>query len=142
MCARFTLRRKLNLVLQELAELMLDSVGDWDPTPAFNICPTQKLAAVRPTADASRREVAPLKVGLIPSWSKDPKITSSCIYARGERVATKPASRSAFKKRRRLIAAAPGHPSALDSQAPTASPFLTSSFPGDRFRCSKQDQPR
>jgi putative SOS response-associated peptidase YedK len=42
---------------------------------------------------------------LIPSWSNDPKIAQSCINARAERVATKPAFRSAFKKRRCLILA-------------------------------------
>jgi putative SOS response-associated peptidase YedK len=43
--------------------------------------------------------------GLIPSWSKDPKIATSCINARGETVAEKPAFRSAFKRRRCLILA-------------------------------------
>jgi putative SOS response-associated peptidase YedK len=107
MCARFTLRRRLNLVLQELVEIMLDpaAASDWDPTPAFNICPTQNVAAIRPTADADRNEPVPLKWGLIPSWSNDPKIATSCINARGETVATKPAFRSAFKKRRCLILA-------------------------------------
>jgi putative SOS response-associated peptidase YedK len=84
---------------------MLDPPGDWDPTPAYNVCPTQKVAATRPTADAGRYELVPLKWGLIPSWSKDPKIASSCINARGETVTTKPAFRSAFKKRRCLILA-------------------------------------
>src|SRR2546430_1934658 len=54
MCAPFTLRRQLNLIVQELADLLPRHPGlfDWDPTPAFNICPTQKVAAVRPTTDA------------------------------------------------------------------------------------------
>src|SRR5258708_5840434 len=105
MCACFTLRRRLNLVIQELAEMLPGHSGlfDWDPTPAFNVCPTQLVAAVRPTADAGAPEVVPLKWGLIPSWSKDPKIATSCINARGETVAEKPAFRSAFKRRRCLI---------------------------------------
>ncbi|HEY1378587.1 MAG TPA: SOS response-associated peptidase [Gemmataceae bacterium] len=105
MCARITYR--LNQSLQEMAELMLgdDGPDGWLPTPGYNICPTQMVAAVRVTADAGRRELVPLKWGLIPSWSKDPKIASSCINARAETVATKPAFRSAFKRRRCLLLA-------------------------------------
>jgi putative SOS response-associated peptidase YedK len=67
MCARFTLRRRLNLVIQELAELMPQpGLFDWDPTPCFNVAPTQRVAAVRATADAGGRELVPLKWGLIP----------------------------------------------------------------------------
>src|SRR5690349_14892109 len=57
------------------------------------------VTVVRPTADAGGRELVPLRWGLIPSWSKDPKIATSCINARGETVAEKPAFRTAFKKR-------------------------------------------
>jgi putative SOS response-associated peptidase YedK len=107
MCARFTLRRRLNLLVQQMAELMLDEgvLYDWDPPPRYNIAPTQPLAAVRAGADTGRRELVPLKWGLIPSWAKDPKIAASCINARAETVADKPAFRSAFKRRRCLVLA-------------------------------------
>jgi putative SOS response-associated peptidase YedK len=78
---------------------------DDDPDPAYNISPTQKVAAVRTTADAGRHEIVSLKWGLIPSWSKDPKIATSCINVRAETVAEKPAYRSAFKRRRCLVLA-------------------------------------
>src|SRR5881628_3070461 len=102
MCARYTLTRRLNLVVQEMAELMLDEgvLYDWDPPPRYNIAPTQLVAAVRATADTGRRELVALKWGLIPSWAKDPKIATQCLNARAETVAEKPAFRSAFKKRR------------------------------------------
>jgi putative SOS response-associated peptidase YedK len=107
MCARFTLRRRLNLLIQQMTELLLDEgmLYDWDPPPAYNICPTQRITAVRAAADAGRRELVPLKWGLIPSWSKDPKIATHCINAKAETVATKPAFRSAFKRRRCLVLA-------------------------------------
>ena len=53
----------------------------------------------------TRRELVPLKWGLIPSWAKDAKIGTQCLNARAETVAEKPAFRSAFKKRRCLILA-------------------------------------
>ena len=37
--------------------------------------------------------------GLIPSWSKDPKIGNRLFNARGETIAEKPSFRSAFAKR-------------------------------------------
>ena len=43
--------------------------------------------------------------GLIPSWAKDAKIAYSTINARADTVATKPAFRAAYKKRRCLVLA-------------------------------------
>jgi putative SOS response-associated peptidase YedK len=107
MCARYTLTRRLNLLVQEMAELMLDegAPADYNQPPRYNISPTHQVAAVRPAADAGRRELVPLRWGLIPSWSKDPKIAASCINARAETVAEKPAFRSAFRRRRCLVLA-------------------------------------
>jgi putative SOS response-associated peptidase YedK len=103
MCARFTLRRGLNLIIKEMAELLLRQPDFFDWLPRYNIAPTQLVAAVRPTANTGGRELVPLKWGLIPSWAKDKKIASSLINARAETVAEKPAFRSAFKRRRCLI---------------------------------------
>jgi putative SOS response-associated peptidase YedK len=105
MCARFTLTNRLNRVVQQMVELMLEHGPEWDQGPRYNISPTQLVAAVRAAADAGKRELVPLKWGLIPSWAKDPKIATQCINARAETVATKPSFRSAFKKRRCLILA-------------------------------------
>jgi putative SOS response-associated peptidase YedK len=80
MCARFTLRRRLNLVMQELADALPVGLFDFDPEPAFNVCLTQTLAAVRATPDAGKNELVPLKWGLIPSWSKDPKPEKRCQF--------------------------------------------------------------
>jgi putative SOS response-associated peptidase YedK len=44
-----------------------------------------------------------LRWGLIPSWAKEKKIAASLINARSDTVATKPAFRAAFKRRRCLI---------------------------------------
>jgi putative SOS response-associated peptidase YedK len=46
-----------------------------------------------------------MRWGLVPSWSKDPKAGAPLINARAETVATKPAFRTAFKRRRCLIPA-------------------------------------
>ena len=99
MCGRYTLR----VSPAELAELFA-VINSFDWSPRYNIAPTQSVAAVRAAHDSSGRELALLKWGLIPSWATDPKIGSSLINARAETVAVKPAFRSAFRKRRCLIA--------------------------------------
>jgi putative SOS response-associated peptidase YedK len=87
----------------ELAEIFA-VINSFDWSPRYNIAPTQTVAAVRANPDGKGRELALLKWGLIPSWAKDPKIGSSLINAGAETVATKPAFRSAFRKKRCLIA--------------------------------------
>jgi putative SOS response-associated peptidase YedK len=99
MCGRYTLR----VAPGELAELF-DVITSIDWAPRYNIAPTQTVAAVRANRDGKGRELALLKWGLIPSWAKDAKIGSSLINARTETVAEKPAFRSAFRKKRCLIA--------------------------------------
>ena len=90
--------------------------------PRYNIAPTQEVVAVRATppagaADAAEmgrravgesgagRHLVSLRWGLIPSWAKDPAIGARMINARAETLAEKPAFRSAFRKRRCLVAA-------------------------------------
>lgn len=70
----------------------------------YNIPPTTAIPAVRLNKEA-KREAVRLKWGLIPSWAKDAKMAYSTINARADTVATKPAFRSAYKKRRCLILA-------------------------------------
>ena len=98
MCGRYTLRANLNRILQETGAESLAEL-EWDAR--YNIAPTQYSPVVR--LHEGKRELVPMKWGLIPSWAKDTKIANSCINARADTVATKPAFRSAFKKRRCLI---------------------------------------
>jgi putative SOS response-associated peptidase YedK len=79
---------------------VLNSI-EW--SPRYNIAPTQTVAALRSNEQATGRELALLKWGLIPSWAKDAKIGNSLINARADTVATKPSFRSAFKRKRCLI---------------------------------------
>ena len=51
------------------------------------------------------RQLRTVRWGLVPSWAKDPAIGSRMINARAETVASKPAYRRAFTKRRCLIPA-------------------------------------
>ena len=99
MCGRFTLHSRLNLLLQQFA---IDAGPDW--APRYNIAPTQLSLVVRETAEG-RRELVPLRWGLVPSWAKEPSIGHRMINARAETVAEKPSFRTAFKRRRCIVPA-------------------------------------
>jgi putative SOS response-associated peptidase YedK len=99
MCGRFTLTTPAARLARALK---LSSVPDF--VPRFNIAPTQMVLTVRST-DQDQIEVLFLRWGLIPAWAKDEKIGNQLLNARMETVTSKPAYRSAFKKRRCLIPA-------------------------------------
>jgi putative SOS response-associated peptidase YedK len=69
----------------------------------YNVAPTQQVPIVRQGKES--REIILARWGLIPYWAKDAKIGYSLINARSDTVADKPAFRSAFKRRRCLVAA-------------------------------------
>ena len=71
------------------------------PLPNFNVAPTQQVPVV--VDDPRRFEV--MRWGLVPFWAKDPRIGRRTINARAETVASKPAFRAAFRKRRCLVPA-------------------------------------
>jgi putative SOS response-associated peptidase YedK len=100
MCGRYTLRTKLNVLLSQFAAELAEGV-EWQPR--YNIPPTAPVPIVR--LAEGKRQLALAKWGLIPSWAKDTKIAFSTINSRADTVATKPAFRAAYKKRRCLVLA-------------------------------------
>jgi putative SOS response-associated peptidase YedK len=72
---------------------------------SYNIAPSQKVLTIRLNPETGERSLDPLQWGLVPYWSKDPKIAYKTINARVETVDTAPSYRQAFKKRRCLIPA-------------------------------------
>ena len=99
MCGRIN-QHKNPAEFAELFSVVAGLTDNW--MPRYNLAPTQPALCVR---DAEQREFFQPKWGLIPSWAKDAKIGSSCINARVDTVDTKPAFRTAFKKRRCLVMA-------------------------------------
>lgn len=101
MCGRFGL-----FVTPEVLEeyFNLEHVeGAAAPEPRYNLTPGQAVAVVR--EHEGRRRVHALQWGLIPFWAKDPTIGRKLINARLDSVATKPAFREAWQRRRCLIPA-------------------------------------
>jgi putative SOS response-associated peptidase YedK len=73
--------------------------------PSYNVAPQTFQPIVRLHRDTGLREVALLRWGLIPYWSKDSRIGYSTINARAETITTAPAFRDAIQRRRCLVPA-------------------------------------
>jgi putative SOS response-associated peptidase YedK len=73
--------------------------------PHYNAAPGQELPVIRLHPETGHRVLGTLRWGLIPYWSKDPKIAWKCINARGETAKTAPAFRDAYKARRCIVPA-------------------------------------
>lgn len=74
--------------------------------PRYNVAPTQDMAVIRPPKEkeeGKRNELSLMRWGLVPWWSKDPKIGNRFIQARGETVPTQAAYRGSFKSKRCLV---------------------------------------
>ena len=69
---------------------------------SWNVAPTNDIYAVVEHADGTRH-VDVFHWGLVPVWAKDMKIGSKMINARSEGLATKPAYKAAFKRKRCLV---------------------------------------
>lgn len=100
MCGRFTLRTRLNELLQFYS---VESQLQWEPR--FNIAPSQSIPVVRNGPHGDKRELATLRWGLIPSWADDIHIGNQLINARAETIVSKPSFKQAFKSRRCLVPA-------------------------------------
>jgi putative SOS response-associated peptidase YedK len=98
MCGRYTLTRPAPDVAAHLR------VAVPEQTPRWNIAPTQPVLCVRQTG-TGQAEAVLLRWGLVPSWAADLSIGNRLLNARAETVREKPAFRTAFQRRRCLIAA-------------------------------------
>ena len=98
MCGRYSLS-----VTPEMLRKLANVEAYLNLEPRYNIAPTQMAPVVR--LINGRRRMDMLSWGFIPSWSRDKKIASKMINARGETVAQKSSFREAYKNRRCLIPA-------------------------------------
>jgi len=97
MCGRFTLASPAQAVAAALG------LPDFPALPPrFNIAPTQAVAIVR---ELPAREVALVRWGLVPSWTKNLAQLPLLFNARAETVPEKPSFRAAFRNRRCILPA-------------------------------------
>jgi putative SOS response-associated peptidase YedK len=101
MCGRFLNK----LPPAEIARLFATPAVAPNYPARFNIAPTDPVLAVRVHPKTGARSLDALRWGLVPSWAKDLSIGARLINARAETLATLPAFRDAFQRRRCLIPA-------------------------------------
>jgi len=97
MCGRFAQA----IPLGKLNMTGLFDEVDSDYMESFNVAPSHNASVV--SVKDGRRVLSLKKWGLVPSWSKDDKMGSRLINARGETLKDKPSFRNAFRKRRCII---------------------------------------
>jgi putative SOS response-associated peptidase YedK len=98
MCGRVFLTHPGAAFLEQFA---VEGAFDWEPQ--YNVAPGDTLPIVR-QGDTGARELATARWGLVPRWAKDPTSGPRPINARSETVAEKPTFRTAYRKRRCIVA--------------------------------------
>jgi putative SOS response-associated peptidase YedK len=88
--------------------------------PSWNIAPTQELAVVR--FEVGERILEIMRWGLIPAWSKDPKLVYSTFNARAEGIESKATFRGAWRAGRRCLVLTNGFYE-WDKRAGTKQPY-------------------
>jgi putative SOS response-associated peptidase YedK len=99
MCGRFVGYRGI----AELKSVFPIDLVEAKVSSNYNVAPTQNVLSI--IRKDNSNVLTGLYWGLVPFWAKDTKIGYRMINARAETVASKPAFRNAFKKRRCLIPA-------------------------------------
>ena len=104
MCGRFVAASSPTLLAERFH---VDEQRATDGDPDYNVGPRTDVLVVRDRRrdDTTTRVLSRLRWGLVPTWAKDPSIGDRLINARAETVATKPAYRRSFTKRRCIIPA-------------------------------------
>lgn len=102
MCGRYHLVASVDRLIEEFSVtrsiLRLDTFQ-----LRYNIAPGQFVPIIRELDQ--ERELVVAKWGLVPHWSKEPRLKYSTINARAETVAEKPVYRTPFKTRRCIVPA-------------------------------------
>jgi putative SOS response-associated peptidase YedK len=96
-CGRFTQERATS----ELAEIFGATDLADDPGGRFNVAPTDEAAVV--VQRDAERAVVRYRWGLVPHWADDGRGAARRINARAETVASSPAFRESFARRRCLV---------------------------------------
>jgi putative SOS response-associated peptidase YedK len=98
MCGRYDLSDNPAAIK---AKFKVAAVPDFSANP--DLRPTNVAPVVRRAQRSEEREVALLRWGLVPAWAKELKFGARCINARSETIASTPAFRVAYRKRRCLV---------------------------------------
>ena len=101
MCCRYVVPQEHTKSLLAQLGILLETGAL--PASRYNVSPGTGIPTVRNRPGSTRRELATLRWGLVPSWARDADNPS--VNARAESLAEKPTFREAFRSRRCLVPA-------------------------------------
>ena len=100
MCGRYVSVSSPTILAERFA---VEEVRIEDHEPDYNVTPRAEVPVV--AVSRGKRTLDRVRWGLVPSWAKDLSIGDKLINARAGTVATKPAYKRAFAKRRCIVPA-------------------------------------
>jgi putative SOS response-associated peptidase YedK len=101
MCGRASLTKNEKELEDRFgSEFYSDDIERYNPVPNYNLAPGQFFPVIT-NKDPGHFSI--FKWGLLPFWSKDPKVAFKLINARAETLDSKPAFKAAFERRRCLV---------------------------------------
>lgn len=103
MCGRYKMSAKTPQILAAFGLAQSDVAQGYEPTPRYNVAPTDQVPVVRVAAE--RRVLVPMRWGLIPFWAKDESIGVRTLNARAETLHEKPAFRDSLEHKRCVVVA-------------------------------------
>ena len=105
MCGRYGRRADKQRIAEWMQAHNTSVFDDSYLAPSYNVAPMSMQPVVRLDRDTGQRELTVMRWGLVPFWSKDGKAGFNTINAKAETIATSPAFREAFNRRRCLVPA-------------------------------------
>src|SRR3712207_4109366 len=97
MCGRYTIHSDTERIVRRF---LLDR-PERNTRPRYNVAPSQICEVVR--VREGKREMVPMRWGLIPHWASDPSVGYKMINARAETLAVRVAFREALRERRCIV---------------------------------------
>jgi putative SOS response-associated peptidase YedK len=105
MCGRYGRRADKQRIAEWMQAHDTNVFDDAYLAPSYNVAPQSWQPVVRLGPETGERELTVMRWGLVPFWSKEAKAAFNTINAKAETIATSPAYREAWKRRRCLIPA-------------------------------------
>lgn len=105
MCGRYGRRADKQRIAEWFRTHNTNVFQDSELAPTYNAAPQTLQPVIRLSAETGEREIALMKWGLVPYWSKTVKLNYSTINADADKLTTSSVWREPFRRRRCLVPA-------------------------------------
>lgn len=105
MCGRYGRRADKQRIAEWFRTHNTNVFNDPELAPTYNAAPQSFQPVIRLSLDTGEREIAIMKWGLVPYWSKTVKLKYSTINADADKLASSAVWREPFRRRRCLVPA-------------------------------------